>query len=263
MGDECMEVFNNIEKEIPMMDFMTSKSKFDPLFNKLIFFEMEKIATNFKNEIQSTIKTELEANPTEMAKWTHIMHDVFDELAADQRLRAVRIIDGHLQVFNSKGARMISRMQLMSDTIDICHEAIVLAKSCMEAFENHLLKTEILGFDNNRFPLDKIANQHEMVEHEVTNAGIAMDDLRFAIGVTYFDHQIKLWHNWDWNTLYQSGEKTIQDAIATTVTSKTTKISLLSSWRAFKDQLVNAKGTHMDITQLQAASSKSEASAYN
>lgn len=45
------------------------------------------------------MKIRFETNPVEMETWTNnIMRDVIDELAAEQRLRLVHIIDGHVKM---------------------------------------------------------------------------------------------------------------------------------------------------------------------
>lgn len=240
MGDECMDMFNNVEKEISLIDLMSSNTKFDTVFNRLVYFEMERAGSTFKNEIRSIINNKFEANTAELAKWTNIMNEVMDEMIADQRLRFVQSIDGHIQNFDSDGDRVVDRMQLISDIIGICHETMTLAKSCLEAFENRLSGTEVLGFDNNRLPSNKFAKDELLYEHEVTNAVIAINDLRFAVGVSYFAHQINLWYDWDWKKLYDSGATTVKDAGALAQSKKET-ISLMSSWNTFKVQLGAAK----------------------
>lgn len=118
-----------------------------------------------------------------------------------------------------------------------------LIKSCLEAFEKRLLKTDVFEFDNKRFPLNQIAKSQELIEREVTETVIGINDLRFALGVRYFANQINLWCDWDWQTLFQLGKRMIQNAseLLSKETKKKNKLLLMDSWHTFRDQLVAAK----------------------
>lgn len=240
MGDECMDMYNNVEKEVSMKDLMSSSTKFDTVFNRLVYFEMENLGIIFKNEILPIIKNKFNANTPDLVKWTNIMNDVIDEITADQRQRVVHSIDGHLQHFDSDGDRVVYRMKLLSDIIGLCHQTMILLKSCMEAFENRLQATDTLGFENSRLPLDKVAENELLVEREVTNTVIAINDLKYALGAKYYANQIQFLYDWDWKKLFHLGTKVMNDAGALTPKKKET-ISLTTSWDEFRVQMVAAK----------------------